>query len=205
MGLFITFEGGEGSGKSYQAKVLFHKLTKLGIPVILTHEPGGTALGDKITHLLKWANNTDISGLTELFLFNASRSQLADEIITPSLKKGQIVICDRFADSTVVYQGYARGLDLELVERLNDTATRGLKPDLTILLDVPVELGLARKSKQKADRFHRETLVFHRKVRKGFLELVKTEPRRWLVIDADQPRVIISRQIWEHVSKLIKV
>jgi dTMP kinase len=204
MSLFITFEGGEGCGKSYQTKILFNRLTRLGIPVILTHEPGGTPVGDRITKLLKWAKEEAISGLTELLLFNASRAQLVDKIIKPALKIGKIVISDRFADSTVAYQGYGRGLDLKLIQTANDTATRGLKPDLTILLDLSVEEGLKRKSKHKADRFHLENLAFHRKIRNGFLKMAKAEPQRWLVIDASQARAKISQQIWEIVCTLIK-
>jgi dTMP kinase len=204
MSLFITFEGGEGCGKSYQTKILFNRLTRLGIPVILTHEPGGTPVGDRITKLLKWAKEAAISGLTELLLFNASRAQLVDKIIKPALKIGKIVISDRFADSTVAYQGYGRGLDLKLIQTANDTATRGLKPDLTILLDLSVEEGLKRKSKHKADRFHLENLAFHRKIRNGFLKMAKAEPQRWLVIDASQARAKISQQIWEIVCTLIK-
>jgi dTMP kinase len=203
MSLFITFEGGEGCGKSYQTKILFERLTKTAIPAILTHEPGGTPVGDKITRLLKWAKEEDISGLIELLLFNASRSQLVDKIIKPALKEGKVVICDRFTDSTVAYQGYGRGLDLELIKQMNDTATRGLKPDLTILLDLPVEEGLQRKSNQKADRFHQENLTFHYKIRNGFLKLAKAEPRRWLIIDASQSKTVISRQIWDRVNKLM--
>ncbi len=204
MGLFITFEGGEGCGKSYQTGILFRKLSKLNIPAILTHEPGGTPVGDKITRLLKWAKEADMSGLTELLLFNASRSQLVDEVIKPALHKNKIVICDRFTDSTVAYQGYGRGISIDIIKEINNTATGGLKPDLTILLDMPVESGLARKSKQKADRFHRENLAFHRKIRSGFLKLAAAEPERWLIIDAGQSRAKISQQIWARINELIK-
>ncbi|MBN1368051.1 MAG: dTMP kinase [Dehalococcoidales bacterium] len=203
MSLFITFEGGEGCGKSYQTRILFNTLNKLAIPVVLTHEPGGTPVGDRITRLLKWAKKEDISGLTELLLFNASRSQLIDKLIKPALQDGKIVICDRFTDSTLAYQGYGRGISIDLIKQMNETAARGLKPDLTVLLDLPVGAGLQRKSKQKADRFHQENLVFHDNIRTGFLELAKKEPQRWLVIDASQSRTDISRQIWELVSKLI--
>ncbi len=202
MGLFITFEGGEGCGKSYQTKLLFKKLSKLNIPAALTHEPGGTPVGDKITRLLKWAEAADISGLTELLLFNASRSQLIDKVIRPALEKNKIVICDRFTDSTIAYQGYGRGINIDLIKEINNTATRGLNPDLTILLDMPVELGLARKSKQKADRFHQETLIFHRQVREGFLKLASEETERWLIIDATQSRANIAQQIWARINKL---
>jgi dTMP kinase len=203
MSLFITFEGGEGCGKSYQARALYRKLNKLAVPVVLTHEPGGTSVGERITRLLKWANKADISPLTELLLFNASRAQLTEKIIKPALKNEKIVISDRFTDSTVAYQGYGRGLDLELIRAANNTATSGLKPDLTILLDIPVAEGLARKSKQKPDRFHQENLAFHRRVRNGFLKLAEAEPQRWLVIDARQSKAKVATIIWKRVNKLV--
>ena len=145
MGFFITFEGGEGCGKSSQSRLLYRRLQKLAVPALLTHEPGVTDLGKKITRLLKWSQDIDISPLAELLLFNASRAQLVKEVIRPALEKGVIVICDRFADSTTAYQGYGRGLDLDTVKAVNRMATQGLVPDLTILLDMPVEGGLARK------------------------------------------------------------
>ena len=203
MALFITFEGGEGCGKSLQARALYRKLVQLAIPSLLTHEPGGTPLGSKIGRWLKWAQNTDMSPLTELLLFNASRSQLVTEVIQPNLKEGKTVICDRYADSTTVYQGYARGLDLEIVETINHAATQGLKPALTVLLDMPAEEGLARKSGKRQDRFEQEVITFHHKVRKGYLRLAASEPERWLVIDATQSKGWISRIIWENVSVLL--
>lgn len=201
MALFITFEGGEGTGKSVQAKALHQRLSSLAIPAVLTHEPGGTPLGDEISHWLKWAN-ADISPLTELLLFNTSRSQLVDMVIKPNLENGKIVICDRFADSTTAYQGYGRGLDLGLVKTVNKAASRGLKPDLTILLDVPVEEGLARKSKRQ-DRFEKEKATFHERVRQGYLKLAAGEPRRWLVVDASQSKDEIADIIWEKVRHLL--
>lgn len=202
MSLFITFEGGEGCGKSVQARTLYRRLSKLATPVLLIHEPGGTPLGEKVRRLLKRAR-ADISPLTELLLFNASRSQLVADIILPNLKQGKVVICDRFADSTVAYQGYGRGLDLATIREINRMATQGLKPDLTILLNVPPEVGLARKGKGSPDRFEQENLAFHRRVNKGFLKLAKAEPDRWLVLDAIQPRNKISDLIWQKVSQLL--
>ncbi len=193
MSLFITFEGGEGSGKSVQAKALFRRLSQLAIPALLTHEPGGTPFGKRLGRWLKWAQDADISPLTELMLFNASRAQLVAEVIQPNLKSGRVVISDRYADSTTAYQGYGRGLDLAMVKATNNAATQGLKPDLTILLDIPVEEGLARKQAKKPDRFEREALAFHRRVREGYLKLAAAEPRRWLVIDASQSKEENSR------------
>lgn len=200
MAFFITFEGVEGSGKSFQARALYRKLSGLAIPALLTHEPGGTPPGERISRLLKWAQNTDISPLTELLLFNASRAQLIDEVIRPALESGQVVICDRFTDSTMAYQSYGRGLDPDTVRNTNNTATAGLKPDLTILLDIPAEEGFARKKDDKYDRFEQEDIVFHRKVREGYLTLAEAEPERWMVIDAGQSREKIKKIIWQKVS-----
>jgi dTMP kinase len=203
MALFITFEGGEGSGKSSQAEELRRWLSTQGIPAILTHEPGGTELGEKISDLVKWAQNTDISPMTELLLFNASRAQHVKGVIRPALYEGKAVICDRFDDSTTAYQSYGRGLDLEMVKSINDTATGGLRPNLTVLLDISVKDGLARKRGEKLDRFEKEDLDFHRKVREGYLKLADEEPDRWLVIDAMQSRESISELIFERVQSLI--
>lgn len=202
MSLFITLEGGEGSGKSVQARALFQKLCQLNIPAVLTHEPGGTPFGDRLARWLKWTKNVDISPVVELLMFNASRAQLVAEVIKPGLKSGRVVICDRYADSTTAYQGYGRGLDLEMIKTANSSATQGLKPDLTVLLDIPVEEGLARKKKSR-DRFEQEELGFHRRVREGYLKLAAAEPGRWLVIDGTQPKSKIARIIWERVNKLL--
>lgn len=201
MALFITLEGGEGAGKSVQANTLYQQLLKLAIAAVLTHEPGGTPLGDEISHWLKWTN-TDIPPLTELLLFNASRSQLVDTVINPNLKNGKIVICDRFTASTTAYQGYGRGLDLKVVKTINNAAGRGLKPDLTILLDMPVAEGLARKSKMK-DRFEKEGAAFHERVRQGYLALAADEPERWLVVDARQSKEEVAGLIWGKVEQMV--
>ncbi|MCK4368554.1 MAG: dTMP kinase [Dehalococcoidales bacterium] len=203
MSLFITFEGGEGSGKSVQAKELYRRLSQLAVPVLLTHEPGGTPFGKKIGRWLKWAKDTDISPLTELMLFNASRAQLVAEVIQPGLKSGKVVISDRYADSTTAYQGYGRGLDLAMVKATNKAATQGLTPNLTVLLDMLVEEGLARKRTKKQDRFERETLAFHHGVREGYLRMAADEPERWLVVDASQSKEKIANIIWQRVSQLL--
>ena len=204
LGLFITFEGGEGSGKSVQAKALCEKLSELSIPTLLTHEPGVTSLGKEIAHLLKWAGNMNISPMTELLLFNASRAQLVTEVIRPAMQSGKVVICDRYADSTIAYQSYGRGLDLEMVKAINYAAAQGLKPNLTILLDISPEVGLARKIDKKQDRFEREDIAFHERVREGYLKLAEEEPQRWLVVDATQSKEKIAEIIWQRVSGLIK-
>ena len=203
MSLFITFEGGEGSGKSVQARALCRRLSRLAIPAILTHEPGVTSLGRKIAHWLKWGKDIGISPLAELMLFNASRAQLISEIIKTNLQSGKMVICDRYADSTTAYQSYGRGLDLAMVKAVNEAAVQGIKPDLTILLDMPVAAGLARKKDKKPDRFEQENITFHRRVRQGYLELAEAEPDKWLVIDATQSKDKVAEVIWQKVSQLL--
>ena len=202
MSLFITFEGGEGGGKSVQSRALYRRLSQLAIPSLLTQEPGGTPFGRKIARWLKWSTDTDISPLTELLLFNASRAQLVAEVIKPNLANRKVVICDRYADSTTAYQSYGRGLDLGMVEAVNRTATQGLKPDLTILLDMCAEAGLARKE-EKQDRFEQEDISFHNKIRMGYLKLAAEEPERWLVIDARESKPAIEKIIWQKVSQLL--
>ncbi|MCD6452762.1 MAG: dTMP kinase [Dehalococcoidales bacterium] len=205
MSLFITFEGGEGSGKSTQSRILYEKLAGLTLPAILTHEPGGTSLGSQLKNWLKWIDDKDIPPLTELLLFNASRSQLITEVIRPNLKSHKVVISDRYADSTIAYQGYGRGLDLATVKAVNDIATQRLKPDLTVLLDIPVNDGFTRKKGDKHDRFEQETLAFHQRVRKGFLKLAQQEPSRWLVIDATQSKDKIAQIIWQRVNQCLTI
>ena len=202
MGLFITFEGGEGCGKSTQSRLLLKKLEQQNIPVVLTHEPGGTALGNEVRKTLKRQRGSSISPQAELFLFAASRAQLVAELIRPALAEGKVVICDRFTHSTLVYQGYGRGLDLTFVETVNNMATGNLKPDLAILLDISPEQGLARKRSLK-DRFEQEDLSFHRRVREGYLKMAAAEPDRWLVIDASLPKGKIAEIIWDRVSRLL--
>ncbi len=203
MALFITFEGGEGSGKTLQTRALHRKLAGLAIPALLTHEPGGTPTGEKIARWLKQAQEISISPLTELLMFNASRAQLVEEVIQPNLKMGKVVICDRYADSTIAYQSWGRGLDLELVRTVNNAATRGLKPALTVLLDIQAETGLTRKEQKGHDRFEQEDIIFHRRVKEGYLKLANDEPERWLVIDASQSKAKVRNIIWQKVSQLI--
>lgn len=203
MSLFITFEGSEGCGKSTQARALWRKISHFGIPAVLTHEPGGTSLGNQLRRLLKKRRPDEIPSLAELLLFAACRIQLVNKVIRPSLQQGKVVICDRFADSTTAYQGYGRGLDLETVKEINDLATHGIKPDLTILLDIPTQKGLSRKQNKANDRFEAEDIAFHNRVRDGYLKLAAEEPERWLVIDATLPRARIDKIIWDRVKQLL--
>jgi len=202
LGLFITFEGGEGCGKSTQARALWKNLRQRNIPAIITHEPGGTILGAEIRKSLKRKREKSISPEAELLLFAASRAQLITEVIRPALKEGKVVICDRFGYSTLAYQGYGRGLSLNIIEMVNSLATQNLKPDIVILLDLLSEEGLARKQNLK-DPFELEELSFHRRVREGYLRAAAAEPDRWLVIDASLPKARISHIIWEKVSQLL--
>ena len=202
MSIFITFEGGEGSGKSTQSRRLYENLINNGLPAMLTYEPGGTHLGEAVEHWLKWEGK-EISPLAELLLFNAARNQSLTEVILPNLKNGKVVISDRYADSTTVYQGYGRGLDMEMVLGINHTATQGLKPDLTILMDVPAETGFCRKQDATPDRFEQEALDFHYRIRDGYLTLASQEPERWLVVDADQDKDTIADIIWQRVKLML--
>ena len=202
MGLFITFEGGEGCGKSTQSRLLLKKLEQQNVPVVLTHEPGGTALGNELRRALKRRWGSFISPQAELFLLAASRAQLVAELIRPALEEGKVVLCDRFTHSTMVYQGYGRGLDFTAIKMVNNMATRNLNPDLIILLDISPEQGLARKQSLK-DRFELEDLSFHRRVREGYVKMAAAEPDRWLVIDTSLPKGKIAEIIWDRVSQLL--
>jgi len=211
LNLFVTLEGGEGCGKSTQARALYKRVSESGIPVILSREPGGTSLGEVTRRRLKRIKEVkdstcraEISPLAELFLFAASRAQLVAEVIRPNLDKGTMVICDRYTASTMAYQGYGRGLDLHSIQAVNNICTQGIFPDLVILLDIPVEIGLARKNLARQDRFEREEIAFHRRVQDGYLKMAAAEPERWLVVDARLPRKKVEQAIWEVVVKLIQ-
>ena len=202
MGLFITFEGGEGCGKSTQSRLLLKKLEQQEVPVVLTHEPGGTALGNELRRALKRRWGSFVSPQAELFLVAASRAQLVAEIIRPALQEGKVVICDRFTHSTMVYQGYGRGLDFTAIQMVNNIAALNLNPDLVIFLDIPPKQGLARKRNLK-DRFELEDLSFHERVRAGYVKLSAADPDRWLLIDASLPKEKVAEIIWTRVSWLL--
>ncbi len=203
-GRFITIEGPEGAGKTTQASRLETYLRAREVPVVATREPGGTALGERIRGLVLAPTGVPIDPLADAFLFNAARRQLVGEVIEPALAAGTTVICARFADSTRAYQGSGGGLSLDDLRRLEEIATDGLEPDLTILLDVPVEVGLARKA--PADRTRFETsydLAFHRRVRDGFLRMAVAEPGRFVVLDATAPADAIATRIERAVGRLL--
>ncbi len=186
-GVFITFEGPEGSGKTTQIPLLADFLRSRGHDVLTTREPGGTPIGDQIRAILSNLDNTAMHPRAEILLFLASRAQLVEQVIRPHLGRGGVVLCDRYADSTLAYQGYGHGVDLGVLQNLLLFATGGVFPHLTFLLDLDVEAGLKRRaSGGEWNRLDAYALEFHRRVRRGYHELVKKEPERWVVIDASQ-------------------
>lgn len=205
-GLFVTFEGVEGAGKSSQLSTLAARLLGEGVAVALLHEPGSTQVGDHLRELLLKAVDVPLLGVTELFLYLAARAQLSNEVIKGALAAGHVVLCDRFVDSTVAYQGYGRGLDPALIDQLNRLATDGVWPNLTVLLDLDPAVGLARSTagRQDRDRFERESLAFHQRVREGYLVLARGEPGRFLVLDAAQDPDAIADAVWKGVEPYLR-
>jgi len=186
--MFITLEGPEGSGKSSQLPILAEWLREQGFNVYTTREPGGTLISDQIRTILHALENTAMHPRTEILLYLASRSQHVEEVIRPLLEKDKIVLCDRYADSTLAYQGYGHGVDIPTLKKLLDFSTGGLYPDLTILLDLNVEIGLERRKQSGGEwnRLDAYALAFHKRVREGYLTLVADEPQRWRIVDAAQ-------------------
>lgn len=204
-GIFITFEGIEGSGKSTQVKLLADTLLKSGFKTITTFEPGDTEFGKKVREILL-SPALKINPLSELLLYFADRVQHVWEKINPFLSEGFIVISDRFIDSTLAYQGYGRGIPLDLIHTLNRILLNEFKPDLTVLLDLPAEQGLARnKNINKNDKFEFEDISFHNRVREGFLKLATLEPERFIIIDATKLIDEISLEIYEKIKKRLKI
>ena len=221
VGIFITFEGCDGAGKTTQAKLLVAKLEATH-EVLPLNEPGGTPLGEFVhsfvrNHRVEITEESDVTQarfdvmsnvdarvdpIAELFLFEAARAQLVSEVIRPALDKGHVVISDRFADSTAAYQGYGRELPLDQVNKMNEVATGGLKPDLTILLDISPEDGLARVPEKK-DRMEKQARDFHRRVRDGYLKIAEQDPDRFLTLDATQTAAEVQAQIWSRVEQLL--
>ena len=203
-GLFITFEGTEGCGKSTQINVLAARLQDQGQQVLQTREPGGTPLGEAVRNLLQ--HNEAGAGMSpeaELLLFTASRAQLTRERILPAIAKGEIVLCDRFMDSTTVYQGVARQIDIQAVAAINRFAVGEARPDLTILIDLPPEVGMARvhaRSNGQLDRIEQEAIEFFQAVRAGYLKLAESEPERFLVLDGSASVEVLEQQIWAAVQ-----
>ena len=201
MAVLIVFEGGDGSGKSTQCRYLLRRLQREGYPAIATREPGGTPSGNAVRRWLK--SHQDLTPLSELLLFEAARAQLVSTVILPSLRDGITMVCDRHTASTVAYQGYGRGLDLEVIRQLNQMAVGDLAPDLTILLDLPVELALKRRETKGGDVFDAAPVEFHRRVREGYLAQATEDFRHWLVLDATQPPRVLAEEVWTKVQPLL--
>lgn len=208
-GIFITLEGPDGAGKSSQGAKLVDRLLGLGLEVVATREPGGTALGERVRSvLLETSASSD--PIVDALLFNAARRALMGAVITPALERGAVVVCDRFADSTLAYQGYGGGVQLETLQSLADVATDGLRPTRTVLLDLPVEAGLARRRDGPSDQMtrfetsdeHGET--FHERVRSGYLEMAAAEPERWRVVNASGAPGDVADLVWEAVRDLFE-
>jgi dTMP kinase len=222
MGVFITFEGPEGSGKSTQARLLYERLQALGYPVILTREPGGTRIGEMIRRILVDLRHTEMAPTTETLLFSAARAQLVSELVRPYLKTGGIVLCDRYADSTFAYQGYGLGRDLDELQAITAVATGGLQPDLTFYLDLDVEAGLRRKrsARDRAveaanpgstfstpaewNRLDARDLAYHQRVAAGFAELMRSDPERWRRLSAEQPVDTLAEQIFAAAEPVLE-
>ncbi len=200
-GKFITFEGPEGSGKSTQAKMLVSYLRRKGFSVLHTREPGGTKISEKIRKILLDPKLKEMTDICEALLYLASRAQIVKEKILPALKKGKIVICDRFHDATVAYQGYGNGLDLGLLKRLGDFTTSGLKPDLTILLDIETKEGLRRACAK--DRIEKKAIAFHRRLRRGYLKIAKQHTRRVRVISTKGAILETQKLIRKYISNVL--
>lgn len=201
-GTLVTLEGGEGSGKSTQAEALAALMREQGYTVVLTREPAGTDLGDIIKGIFQ--RGVTVTAESELFLFGAARAQHVRDVIRPALERGEVVLCDRYTDSTLAYQGYGRGLSLDHLRAVNHIATEGLPPNFTILLDVPPEAGLARKDHERlGDSIGKEPLEFHERVRSGYLELARREPKRLAVVDASLPSERVTELAWQHLQRFL--
>lgn len=209
MSLFITFEGPDGSGKSTQINLVANYLEDLGYRVFCTREPGGTAIGDQIRQVLHDVNNSEMTPRAEILLYSASRAQHVEQVILPHLAQGEMVLCDRYEDSTYAYQGYGRQLDFDMLRLITRFATQDLKPDLTVYLDLPVKEGLRRKEKANTagqgelNRMDRLELEFHQRVREGYLEMARTEPERWLVVDARGSVETTNRLVCQRLEQVL--
>lgn len=200
--MFVTLEGPEGAGKSTQLPQLAKWLEVAGHTVVTTKNPGGTPIGGQIREILLKPANKELNPLAELLLYAADRAQHVETLVRPALAQGSLVLCDRYIDSTLAYQGYGRGLDRGLIAHLNTLATGGLRPDLTLLLDLPPEEGLARvRASRLVDRLEVEALAFHERLREGYLELAAAEPARFVVVDASMPPERVQRRLREALAE----
>ena len=203
-GKFITFEGSEVSGKSTQSKLLYQYLKRKGFKVICLREPGGTKISEKIRKILLDSRNDSITPITEMLLYMTARSQLVSKIIKPALKKGKIVICDRFLDSTIAYQGYGLGVDIKLIKYVGKFVTSGIKPDLTIFLDLPLKKGLKHRQFSK-DRIERRSLAYHSRVRQGYLRIIHSEPQRIKMVKVERDKNKTQSEIKKLVDKFLGI
>lgn len=210
MSLFISFEGPDGSGKSTQIKLTADYLERQGYQLLLTREPGGTMIGNQIRQILHDVANQEMVAQAEVLLYSASRAQLVHQVIIPHLKQGGVVLCDRYADSTYAYQGYGRQLDFETLGVITRFATQGLKPDVTVYLNLDVEQGLKRKiaashlGQGEWNRMDQLDLEFHRRVQAGYLKMAQAEPTRWLVVDATLPIAQVHQTICSRLEELLQ-
>lgn len=210
---FITFEGIEGSGKSTQIKLVAEYLTRKNVSLIVTQEPSGTDIGRKIGSILFNRENNNMCAETEMFLFCAARAQHVREVIMPALKQNKVVLCDRFSDATYAYQGAGRGLDSKVIKLINDYSSMLLKPDLTLLFDLPVEIGLQRANKRNdnlkeaasIDRFEKENMEFHKRIRESYLSLLKNEPGRFRLIDANRDIETIQKEVCRYLGDFLNL
>ena len=201
-GLFITFEGSEGSGKSTQAKFVYDYLRKKGKKVMFIREPGGVKISEAIRKILLDVKNTKMCDETEALLYMAARAQLVHDVIEPALKSGKIILCDRFLDSTVCYQGYGNGVDIDFIKTLGRFVTRGIQPHLTFIFDLDVQEGLRRRGSSR-DRIERRAVAYHNRVRNGYLKLAKQEPRRIKVIKVNQSKEEIFKVVRKFIDWMI--
>lgn len=209
----ITFEGIEGSGKSTQIKLVAEYLSRRNVSLVVTAEPSGTAIGRKIGSILLNREHNNMCAETEMFLFCAARSQHVREIIMPAIKQNKVVLCDRFSDATYAYQGAGRGLDNQFIKLINDYSSMLLKPDLTLLFDLPVEIGLQRANKRNdnlkesssIDRFEKENMDFHRRIREGYLNILKNDPDRFRLIDANRDVETIQKDVRTYINNFINL
>jgi dTMP kinase len=210
LSLLVTLEGVEGSGKTTQIRRLKRYLNRRGIPCVTTREPGGTRIGEKIRRILLDRSHRDIVPMNELFLYEAARAQHIKEVIQPLLRKKVVILCDRFSDASIAYQGHGRGISLRWVEQLNRIATGGIKPHLTFLLDCPSDMGLKRalrrnlRKENKEDRFEREEIQFHNRVRRGYLSLAQRESSRIKVIDTRHGEKMVFQEMRQHIDRLLR-
>jgi dTMP kinase len=209
MSCFITFEGPDGSGKTTQLQMLCRYLVRRGWPVLLVREPGGTDIGDQIRTVLHDTRNVSMLPNAEVLLYSASRAQLVGQVIRPALEAGSVVLCDRYAEATMAYQGYGHGLDLELLRAITTFATGGLRPDLIVYLDIEIEKGLQRKKSSfqagqgEWNRMDQKELDFHRRARTGYLQMAAAEPERWFILDATRSIASLQDSIRRRVKHLL--